>query len=288
MPYPIIIGIKFYCENIRFLPFHQFTIKMAKNKLPFLLYTQARPGFVNIAHRGFKALYPENTMVAFRAAQKSGADMLEVDITLSQDGIPVVIHDTRLNRTTNGKGRVSAFTLSELKKLDAGSWFSEKFKGEHIPTLEEVLAFAKDTIALNIEIKPEAVGDTCKGGIEEKTLNMVKAFGMENYVLLSSFNYSAIRHIKQLDGNIATALLYEKAYAEGKPPSEQVRAYKANAFNCDYRELTKKWMSDLKSNQIPVFIYTVNDEVKLKKYVEWGVDGVFTDNPALVLDYIRR
>lgn len=260
---------------------------MAKNQFPFLLYSQARPGFVNIAHRGFKAKYPENTMAAFRAAHNSGADMLEIDITLSKDGVPVVIHDTRLNRTTNGKGRVSAFTLSELKKLDAGSWFSEKFKGEQIPTLEEVLAFAKDTIALNIEIKPEAVGKHYKGGIEEKTLNLVKAFGMEGYVLFSSFNYYAIQHVNELDANIATALLYEKKYAQGKLPSEQVSACKAGAFNCDYRELTKKWMDDLKSHHIPVFIYTVNDEIKLKKYMDWGVDGVFTDNPALVLDYIR-
>ena len=109
-----------------------------------------------VAHRGYSGLYPENTASAFEAAIGAGADMIELDVCLTKDRIPVVIHDQTLERTTDGHGLVSEFTLSELKKLDAGSWFSPKFKGESIPTLEEILLQIRGKISVNIEIKPES------------------------------------------------------------------------------------------------------------------------------------
>jgi len=90
-----------------------------------------------IGHRGFRARYPENTMAAFAGAVDAGADMIEFDVQLSSDGIPVVIHDRTLDRTTNGSGPVTSHTLSQLKKLDAGSWFQSRFRAQTIPTLEE-------------------------------------------------------------------------------------------------------------------------------------------------------
>ena len=92
-----------------------------------------------VAHRGYSARYPENTASAFDAAISAGADMIELDVCITKDRVPVVIHDQTLERTTDGAGMVSEFNLSELKKLDAGSWFSPEFKGESIPTLEEIL-----------------------------------------------------------------------------------------------------------------------------------------------------
>ena len=92
-----------------------------------------------VAHRGYSAQYPENTVSAFEAAIDAGADMIELDVCLTKDRVPVVIHDKTLERTTDGNGLVSELTLSKLKKLDAGSWFSPEFKGLTIPTLEEIL-----------------------------------------------------------------------------------------------------------------------------------------------------
>lgn len=249
---------------------------------PVQLYNDNEDDFIVIAHRGASAYYPENTMAAFKAAVEMGAEMIELDITLSKDGVPVVIHDATLERTTNGTGAVADYSVNELQQLDAGSWFSEKHAGEHIPTLEEVLAFAKNNIALNIEIKHESVTDSVHGGIEEEALNLVKKYEMEPYVLFSSFNYRAIAHLRELDVDIATALLYEKQQSGERTPSALVSEYQAQAFNCSYRQFNKKWAEDTSEYQIPVFIYTVNKKRKMKKMVKRGVSGIFSDKPDLL------
>jgi glycerophosphoryl diester phosphodiesterase len=252
------------------------------NKLPVRLYTDNTNGFVVIGHRGASAYHPENTMLAFRAAYQMGADMIELDITLSKDGIPVVIHDATLKRTTNGTGKVSHYTLAELQKLDAGSWFDEAHKGERIPTLEEVLQFAKGKIAVNIEIKPEAVTDKAEGGIEEKALNLVKTYGMESYVIFSSFHYQALKHLRSLDVDISTALLYEKKQSAKHSPSELVRKYDVQAFNCSFREFSKKWAKDTAEHEIPVFIYTVNKQRRMRKMIKRGASGIFSNRPDVL------
>ncbi len=119
-----------------------------------------------LAHRGASAYAPENTMAAFKKAIEMNADGIELDVHLSKDGYIVIIHDERVDRTTDGKGEVKDFSLDELKKLDAGSWFSDEYKGEKIPTLEELLSLIKNTeIYLNIEIK---AGYRVYPDIEEK------------------------------------------------------------------------------------------------------------------------
>lgn len=251
-------------------------------ELPIQLYSNDGDGFVIIGHRGASAYHPENTMSAFRAAYEMGAEMIELDVTLSKDGIPVVIHDETLERTTNGKGKVSSFSLSELKKLDAGSWFSNTHRGEQIPTLEEVLEFARDKISVNIEIKPEAVTDEIKGGIEEKAWDLVKKYEMNAYVLFSSFDYRAITHLKELDVDISAALLYEKQQSKGRSPSQLITDYNADAFNCSYREFSKKWADEADSQGFPVFVYTVNNERRMKKMIKRGVSGIFSDKPDLL------
>jgi glycerophosphoryl diester phosphodiesterase len=208
-----------------------------------------------------------------------GAEMIELDILLSKDGIPVVIHDETLDRTTTGTGEVVDYTYEELAKLDAGSWFGEEHSAERIPSLEEVLQFAKDKIALNIEIKTEAVTDDLKNSIEEKALELVNKYNMQEYVLFSSFDYRAVTHLKELDVNIATALLYEKQQSAGMSPKQLVEAYKADAFNCSYRQFSKKWAGETLEANIPVFVYTVNSERRMKKMIKRGVSGIFTDKP---------
>ena len=128
--------------------------------------------FTIIAHRGASAYYPENTLVSFEGAMALGADMVELDVQLTSDGEVVVFHDEKITRCTDGRGRIADHSLAELKKLDAGSWFDKKFQGEKIPTLAEVLNVCKNKIAVNIEIKTEAVTDYVSGGIEEKCLKI--------------------------------------------------------------------------------------------------------------------
>ncbi len=243
-------------------------------------------GFIVIAHRGARAYYPENTMVAFRAAVDLKSDMLELDVQLSKDNVPVVFHDTKLNKRSDGKGLVGDYTLSQLQELDTGSWFDKKFKGEKIPTLEQVLEYAKGKISVNIEIKTEAVKDDtlykAENSVEKQVVTLVNALDMKGSVMVSSFDYRAVKRVKELDPEIYTALLYEKKQSKGLNPKELIDLYQANAFNCSGREINKKWLEILKSNNIPFFVYTINKASQMKKVIEAGAKGIFSDKPDLL------
>ena len=128
-----------------------------------------------VAHRGYSGRYPENTASAFEAAIGAGADMIELDVCMTKDRVPIVIHDKTLERTTDGHGLVSELKLSKLKKLDAGSWFSPEFEGESIPTLEEILMQIRGKIPVNIEIKPESFeSNDPADAIEKQICRMVE------------------------------------------------------------------------------------------------------------------
>lgn len=251
------------------------------------LFNDDGDGFVIIAHRGASAYYPENTMAAFRGAVEMNAEMIELDVLLSKDGVPVVFHDATLEAHTNGSGNVSDYTLEELKQLDAGSWFDNRFSDQQIPTLEEVLQFASDKVALNIEIKTEAVTDQLKGGVEEKSLKLVRKYKMEEHVLFSSFDYRAVSHFKQLGNNISVALLYNNRWPNHRLPHELINEYRADAFNCSYRQLTKKRLASLRSHHIPSFIYTVDKKSRMRKLIAAGINGIFTNKPDLLRDVVE-
>src|SRR5699024_5540598 len=147
---------------------------MAQPYLLPTLYRQSREGFMVIAHRGAGAYYPENTMPAVEAAMQMGADVIELGVQLSSDGVRVVFHYVMLDAHADGRGSLSYYTFDELKELDAGSWKGDEFEGTKIPSLEEVLACASGKIALNIEIKTEAVSKGHAGVVEQKFVNIVK------------------------------------------------------------------------------------------------------------------
>lgn len=143
------------------------------------------------AHRGSAGTHPENTMAAFREAERVGADGIELDVHLTKDNEVVVIHDSTADRTTNGTGEMRNLTLKELRKLDAGLNYSKKYKGERIPALKEVLSWMQEnTLELNIELKNVTVEYP---GFEEKLLEEVVEFGMEERLFLSSFNHYALQ-----------------------------------------------------------------------------------------------
>jgi glycerophosphoryl diester phosphodiesterase len=248
------------------------------------LYNDDGDGFIIIAHRGASAYYPENTMAAFEGAVEMNAEMIEIDVLMSKDGVPVVYHDPKLDDHTNGEGLVREYTVEELKELDAGSWFDNRFSDQRIPTLEEVLTFASGNIALNIEIKTEAVTDQLKNGVVEKSLRLVREYGMEDYVLFSSFDYRAVKQLKELDSEISVALLYNRSRSKRKLPHELIQEYRADAFNCSYRQFTKKRIASLREYEIPSFVYTVDTEPRMRKLIAAGVNGIFTNKP----DVLRR
>lgn len=252
------------------------------------LYQGNDDGFIVIAHRGASAYYPENTMAAFKAALEMDAEMIELDVMMTGDGVPVAFHDALLDDHTNGSGFIWDYSLEELRKLDAGSWFDERFAGQKIPTLEEVIAFAAGKIALNIEIKTEAVTDRVEGGVEQKSLQLVRKYGMEDHVLFSSFDYRAVARLKKLDPEIPVALLYNKRKSDSKLPHQLVQQLNADAFNCSFRQLRRKWVKNLKEYEIPHFIYTVNSKRKMKSLYRSGVTGIFTDKPDLLNEVVKK
>ncbi len=235
-----------------------------------------------IGHRGACAYFPENTMASFRGALGLGADMIEFDIQLSRDGIPVVFHDERIDRCTDGSGTVAEHSLAELKQLDAGSWFAKRYEGERIPALEEVLGFCRGRIAVNIEIKTEAVTDELRGGIEEKALTLVREGGMYDHAVFSSFDPRALAHLRRIDPDVPLAILYDKKYFKNKMPSAIVEELRADCFNCSAREIGRAWMHDCLSHEIPVNVYTANSRVSMRRLIGLGVSGIFTNRPDVM------
>ncbi|MEQ9309970.1 MAG: glycerophosphodiester phosphodiesterase family protein [Balneolaceae bacterium] len=266
---------------------HSSLLMAQTNSLPDIP-TNNEDGFIVIAHRGASFYAPENTHSAFKLAIEMKAEMIELDVSLSKDGVPVVVHDETVDRTTNGKGLVSNYTLRELKNLETGSWFSDKYSGEPFPTLSEVLAYTKDKISVNIEIKTEAVTDELKDGIIEKALQIVEKAGVGDQVIFSSFDYRVMEHLEKLAPEMSKAILYEKSQSGDMKPSELVTKYKVNAFNCSHRQLSDEWIEDLKTNNIPFFIYTVNDEKLMKTIIEKGASGIFSDKPDLLKKVVEN
>jgi len=239
------------------------------------------PGFFVIAHRGASYHAPENTMPAFKKAVEMKADMIELDVLSTRDNIPVVLHDVNLNRTTTGQGPVTSILFRELQDLDAGSWFDPSFKYTQIPSLETVLKWAKNRIALNIEIK----GNGRKSGapdFESQIIEMIDHFGMQDHVAISSFNYKAIKQIKKISPATSTALLNWKYSYGTRRVYLFMRYCEADGVNILARQMKDPLMSLLKKNHIPVWIYTVNNEQEMRTAIRKGATGIITDRPDLL------
>lgn len=237
-----------------------------------------------IAHRGYSGAAPENTLAAVRAAINVGSDMAEIDVTLTSDGQVVVIHDATLQRTTNGGGEVLQFSLTDLRQLDAGSWFSKSFAGEPIPTLGAMLAEVDDRILLNVEIKSEAVGL----GVVEKVAAAIRARGMINEVVVSSFSPPALEKMHEVAPEIRTAVLYNKDLHVGMDPVYIATGVGASAFNISRVRLTPEMLRKCRENGIPVAVYTVNKKRHLRKTIKLGVHAIFTDRPDRLLEVLAK
>jgi glycerophosphoryl diester phosphodiesterase len=233
---------------------------------------------LSIAHRGGAEFRPENTIASFQNAIKLRSDYVELDVHLSKDGYPVVIHDSTLERTTDGTGNVKDKTLDELKKLDCGSWFSEEFRGEKIPTLEEVLDLAKGRTGVVIEIKNDK---DLQDGIEDKIIKTVREKDMVKDVIIISFNKDRIKKINDLDGTIDTGLLY----GGNIPDICEMALATGIDYICPYwKNVNEDIIEKAHSCDLKVNIWTVNEASLMKKFTEMGVDGIITDRPDLLLE----
>jgi glycerophosphoryl diester phosphodiesterase len=234
-----------------------------------------------IAHRGYMAKYPENTLAAFEAAIHAGAHMIELDVTFTKDRKVVVIHDDTLERTTSGKGSVSDFTLEEIRRLDAGTWFHPRFAGEKVPLLEEVLDLAADRVMVNVEIKASAWDDTAPpDAMENQVLETILRKKLLETVLISSFDHKFLDAIASFEKRPDIAVL---THDPGDPKIlERCMRLKAFSIHPNFRKVDGNLVKTMKSNGLQVFPFSVNTTRKIRQLLHMGVDGIITADPCLM------
>jgi glycerophosphoryl diester phosphodiesterase len=228
-----------------------------------------------VGHRGASAYAPENTMTSFRLAYEMGADMIELDVHRTTDGALVVMHDDDVKRVTGATGKISEMTLEQVRALDAGERFNKKFKGEKVPTLDEVLAWAADKIMVNIEIKAP--------GCEEKVVELVKKYKMVDKVIVSSFDHSIVAKIKELEPAVKTGALVDDI----KDIGAVIKECHPDAINPRYTALTKKQIADAHALGLQVNTYTPNDGVSMRQLISYGVDGIITNYPDMLIKLLK-
>lgn len=229
---------------------------------------------LNIAHRGASAHAPENTLPAFEAALEAGADALELDVHMAADGALAVIHDSTLQRTSNGRGLVRAQTLPELKRLDAGAWFGPAFAGATVPTLAEVVALARGRARLFVEIKG---GSDFYPGIESAVVRCLKEGGALRDAVLMSFDHSALLAVRDVAPEAETAALLEGRPAD--PPGVAAAA-RAGALALGYRLVTARERALTAAAGLRLYAWTVDEETEMRRLAELGLDGIITNHPA--------
>ena len=240
---------------------------------------------LNFAHRGASRIAPENTLAAFELARRQGVDGIELDIRLCHTGEWVVIHDSRVNRTTNGRGFVRSRSLDELRCLDAGAIFHPRFVDERIPTLAEVLDWAKGRVLLNIEIKSLA---RAHERAELRLLNLLRRHGVRRQCLISSFNPIVLRRLARLEADIPTGLLLNMKWFRRSAEESLFRLMNIQALHISRRMARPRLLKRLQNTGLRIFVWGANHPFELRRLVDFGVDGIITDVPYLLTDILKR
>ena len=230
------------------------------------------------AHRGASGYAPENTLEAFALAGEQGAQGIELDVQLTKDGEVVVIHDETIDRVSTGKGAVRDYTLEELRRFSFHN-HKKEYEGVQIPTLREVLEQVKPGgMEVNIELK---TGIYWYPGLEEKTVELVKAAGMENRVIYSSFNHYSVQKILELDAEAETTYLYSDVLLN-------VENYAKNTGVCGlhpavYHLKMADFLESYQRSGLKVRVWTVNDEADMRQFIEKDLEAVITNYPDRAL-----
>ncbi|NFF79923.1 glycerophosphodiester phosphodiesterase [Clostridium botulinum] len=224
------------------------------------------------AHRGASINYPENTMKAFEMAVEQNADWIELDVQVTSDGIPVIMHDSNLYRITGVNKNIWEVTYNDIKDLDCSSWFSSEFAGERISTLGEVLDFAKkEHIKLNIELKPTGY----EKDFEKIVIDIINQKNYKNSCVVTSQEYGTLERIKEYDQEIKT--IYVMSIALG----DITELTEADGFSVEASFITPRLVSMVHNSGKKIFAWTVNTRENMDKMIEMNVDNIVTDNIAL-------
>lgn len=231
------------------------------------------------AHRGDAENAPENTMPAFEMAVAAGADIIELDVRQTKDGVYVIMHDENLNRTTNVKRNVGEVDYAYIKKLDAGSSFDRSFDGTKIPTLEEVLQFAiEEDVFLNIELKPAETDQNYVQGI----VDLLHEYDFTRQCVVGSQSVAALREVKALDPEIETLCILTMAFGDFADMEA------VDAFSIKHTYISNNMVSSIHAAGKKVYAWTVNNENDIKELLLLNVDGIITDKPAETKEIISN
>jgi glycerophosphoryl diester phosphodiesterase len=268
-----------------------------KKAVEMAIFQGEKSSFLVFAHRGGGGLFPENTIEAFRYSSEMGVDVLELDIHATSDGKLVVFHDSSVDRTTNGTGKISDMTLVELKKLDAGYHFSTDggqtfpFRGKNItiPTLDEIFAALPDR-AFNIEPKQDEVS------IIKPLCELLRQRNASEKVILGSFQQEVLDEFRLTCPEVATSaspseaikfLLYQKiGLAENYSPPMQALQVPETLFG--WQAVTKDFVESAHKMNLKVHVWTINETNDMQRLIDLNVGGIMTDYPDRLLELLNR
>lgn len=233
----------------------------------------------HIAHRGGGRLAPENTLAAMRVGAEHGFTLVEYDVKLSRDGVPVLLHDDDLDRTSNGHGPAAAKTYAELARLDAGSWHSARYAGEPLPAFAAVARYTlANGIASNVEIKP-CPGREAETGAAVALAARALWQGAAVPPLLSSFAEQALQAARASAPELPRALLVEQVPTDWR---ERLVKHGCIALNIHQKDATRELIDAVHAAGYRIAAWTVNDPERARLLLDWGIDGLFTDELAAI------
>lgn len=229
-------------------------------------------------HRGARQYAPMNTLPAFELALAQGADGVELDVRLTRDGEMIVMHDDRVDATTDGEGYVHDLTLEQMKRLDAGAWFNESFRGATVPTLDEVFEAIGKRTRINVEIKGESLRSN---GVEAKVADAIRRHDLASSIIVSSFNPLILRRFRRDMPEVPIGFLHEPK--TGFLTSHLMVGLPHEARNPRHDLIDAKYMAWAKGAGYRVNTWTVNDPARAVDLRNLGVDCVITDAPDVII-----
>ncbi|GAA0323045.1 glycerophosphodiester phosphodiesterase [Actinoallomurus spadix] len=244
----------------------------------------------DVGHRGASAYAPENTLAAFRQAKTRHADYFELDVQQTKDHKLIVMHDETLKRTTNvekvyphgSPWRIRDYTLKQIKRLDAGSWFSSKYKGERVPTLDETLsAMQGQGLKLLLELKNPSLYPGMNGRVAT-ALRAHPYWLRPGRLIVQSFEWSYLKSFHPLLPSVPLGVL-------GKPTTAQLPAVAkyARYVNPKYTKVGKSYVGSVKKRHLKVFVYVVDDRATMRRMIGYGVDGIITNRPDTLRSVLK-
>lgn len=228
-----------------------------------------------IGHRGAAAVAPENTAASLRAGVEAGADLIEFDVRLSADHRAVLLHDARIDRTTDGSGDIGRWKWETLSTLDAGSWFSSKFRNERLIDLDQALRILRPGTGVIVELKSESDENR---SLLDVVLKAIEHSGGNGGVTISCNRWPLLEAVSAMAAGIDLALTV--GMTELRDPLSAAGSIGAGALHVNRNRLTRDFISRAHDRGLAIYAYTVNDRKLLEKVVSLGVDGVFSDDPA--------